>query len=62
MVNYPQEVRDLQFRPFVYGGENQQIPVSIKPVTRPDVEWYCRRDSEEERFYETFFRYAGSTT
>ena len=38
MINYPQEVRDLQFRPFVYGSENQQIPVSIKSMTGPDAE------------------------
>ena len=27
----------------------KEIPVS-------DAEWYCRRDSEEERFYEIFFQ------
>lgn len=24
--------------------------------TASDVEWYCRKDSEEERFYEIFFQ------
>lgn len=38
MVNYPQEVRDLQFRPFVYGSENQQIQVSVEPMARSDAE------------------------
>lgn len=28
----------MQFRPFVYDSENQQIPVSIKPMTRSDAE------------------------
>ena len=29
-----------------------------KNIDRPasDVEWYCRKDSEEERFYEVFFQ------
>ena len=31
----------------------KEIPVS-------DAEWYCRRDPEEERFYEIFSRCAGS--
>ena len=26
-----------------------------------DAVWYCRRDAEEERFYEIFSRCAGST-
>lgn len=29
--------------------ENRNRPVS-------DAEWYCRKDPEEERFYEIFFR------
>ena len=29
-----------------------------KNIDRPasDAEWYCRRDPEEERFYEFFFQ------
>ncbi len=27
-----------------------------KEIPASDVEWYCRRDSEEERFYEIFFQ------
>lgn len=60
MVNHPQEMRDLQFRPFVYGSDNQLIPVSIKPMTVPDAEstnlppvWQTSWTSEylaEERF------------
>lgn len=27
-----------------------------KEIPASDAEWYCRRDSEEERFYEIFFQ------
>lgn len=37
MVHYPQEVSDVQFRPFVYGRADQQIPVSIEPMTQADA-------------------------
>jgi hypothetical protein len=32
-------------------------------IKRPhsDAEWYCRKDPESERFYETFFGFVGST-
>ena len=50
----------MQFKPFVYASENQQIPVSIKPMTRPDAAstnlppvWQTSWTSEylaEERF------------
>ena len=32
-----QEVRIVQFRPFVYDATNQQVPVAIKPIEPQDA-------------------------
>lgn len=54
------EVKDVQFKPFVFDKGNQQIPVSIVPMSRSDAEstnlppaWQSSWTSEylaEERF------------
>lgn len=31
------EVRDVQFRPFVYDAMNRQVPVAIEPMTPQDA-------------------------
>ena len=38
MVNYPYEVRDVRFKPFVFDKDYQQILVSIVPMMRFDME------------------------
>lgn len=60
MVNYQYEVRDVRFKPFVFGKNHQQIPVFIVPMTQTDAEstnlppvWQTSWTSEhlaEERF------------
>ena len=30
--------------------------IDEKSIPTSDAEWYCRKDTEEERFYDIFFR------